>query len=145
MIRLRFRSTLGVLATVLLWGSVCQAQTWESLARLMPLNKASHKAMWTESDAPTWSYRMTAADLALGYDRPWQAKAYAMDPDFSAAYAVGGGINVLLNPATTLSTSLEFLWRKIDGNGPQTPSHSSGLAGLNIRAVNLVIGIQARF
>ncbi len=142
---LRFRSVFGVLGAVLLWASVCQARTWEGLSRWVPQNTASHKAIRADSDAPIWSYRITATDLALGYDRPWYAKTHTMDPDFSAAYAVGGGFNVLLSPATTLSTSLQFLWRKIDENGQRAVSHSSGLAGFNIRAVNLVIGIQARF
>lgn len=143
--RFRFHRALGVLGAIILWGPVCQGQILQNLAKWMPQPDTSDKLSVAGQDPKVFSYGLTAADLALGYDRPWQAKAHTMDPDFSAAYAVGGGVNVLLSPAMTLSTSLQFLWRKIDENGQQAVSHSSGLAGLNIRAVNLVIGIQARF
>jgi hypothetical protein len=88
---------------------------------------------------------MTASDRSLGFNRPWQAKTKTLDPDFSAAYAVGGGFNVALSPVTRLTTSLHFLWRKIDAQGQLNAAGDTSLGAFNIRAINLMIGIQARF
>jgi hypothetical protein len=109
---------------------------------------ASHNPIVHGKTLPLWSYSILAMDHTRGYDKPWQAKTDSLDPDFSAAYAVGGGFKLFLNPTITFSTSLQFLWRKIDTGGQSSAlvqTHTSRLAGLNIRAINLIIGVQARF
>lgn len=143
-----FWSMLGVLGVVLLWGSVCQAQGGADLAGWLTVPGASRHSIVPGKTPPLWSYSMLAMDLTRGYDRPWQAKTESLDPDFSAAYAVGGGFKFFLSPTTTFSTSLRFLWRKIDTGGQSASlaqENTSRLGGLNIRAINLVIGVQTRF
>ena len=138
----------GLLGIVLLWGPVCAADGFGGIQGWPPGSTASHNLIMSEQSPARWSYGITAADLTLGYDRPWQAGRLSLDPDLSAAYAIGGGINVALSPSTSLTSSLQFLWNKLDGGWRQA-GHSrlptSGLAGLNIRAVNLVIGVRAQF
>jgi len=144
----KFGSMLGVLGTVLLWGSVCQAQGEADQGEWLSLPESSHNQIVPGKTPPLWSYSMLAMDLTRGYDRPWQAKTASLDPDFSAAYAVGGGFRFFLSPTTTFSTSLRFLWRKIDTGGQSASlaqTHTTRLGGFNIRAINLVIGLQTSF
>lgn len=139
------RILFGVLLLGFLWGAVCQAQPSDAGSEWQPFKSTSHILTIPGGLPQFWSYSLAAVDKTLGYDRPWQAKTQILDPDFSAAYALGGGLNVALNPMTRLTTSLQFLWGKIDASGLRNADSRSGLADLNIRAIHLTVGIQARF
>jgi hypothetical protein len=148
----RLRITLGVLVLVLLGTMVDGIQAAplpnSDLGGLWLSDASSHRSSILAQRPAHWSWRTIVLDKSLGFNRPGGATLRTLDPDFSAAYAVGGGFDWILNPQTALSTSVQFLWTKIDNAGQRIVGPHRGnsdLSEFNIRAVNLVIGLTTRF
>lgn len=141
-------TVMGGLMFGLLWGPPCQAQSAGWAGDLFKGTSGSHKISALPGRSAPWAWRMVASDRGLGFNRPMHANVQWLDPDFSAVYAVGGGLDVAISPTAVFSTSVQFLWTKIDGawrDVSDAHSAASDLTGFNIRAVNLVFGLRARF
>ena len=148
----RLRVVMGMWVLVCLGASVETIQAEGLLgnhwAPCLEMGPGSHPEPVLLHRPFTWTWRAIAADRSLGFDRPTGVTLKVLDPDYSAAYALGGGLDLSLNSTTVLTTSVQFLWTKIDRAWQRTsgsqPS-SSDLSAFNIRAVNLVLGLTARF